>query len=70
MKYVPLLLVIAALAVSGCTTLSNRRDQYAPKKGSGYWTTQYEERAGRPVRQVAKPGPESGIFGYSHPAYQ
>jgi hypothetical protein len=34
----PLLALFLAFAFSACTTDSNRRDFYRPKKGEGVWT--------------------------------
>ncbi len=71
MKLVPLLLIVTTLlSLSACNTLVTRRDQYSPKEGEGYWTKQWENRGDRPKRAVEKPGPESGIFGISHPPYE
>ena len=36
--------------------------------GHGYWTRQWQEEE-RPLDRAAKPGPESGWFGISHPSY-
>lgn len=38
MKIVSSVLLLSLFALAGCNTLVTRRDLYAPKKGSGYWT--------------------------------
>lgn len=38
MKIVSSVLLLSLLGLTGCNTLVTRRDLYAPKKGSGYWT--------------------------------
>ena len=84
MKLVPLLLFVAMVALVGCNTPNTRRTLYHPSKqqvpgpdvdlasrenaGKAYWTKQWEEGE-RPMDNVAKPGPESGFFGISHPPY-
>jgi hypothetical protein len=68
-KPVPLLLLVTVVALTGCNTLVTRRDLYSPKKGSGYWTRQAEHPNRRNPTNAAKPGPESGIVGISHPPY-
>jgi hypothetical protein len=70
-KLVPLLLLAATLALTACDTVNTRRSFYRPNKvvaGHDYWHKQWEE-AERPLDQAAKPGPESGWFGISHPRY-
>jgi hypothetical protein len=70
-KLASLLLLAAALALTACNTVNTRRDFYRPNKvvpGHDYWHKQWEE-AERPLDQAAKPGPESGWFGISHPRY-
>ena len=70
MKFAPLLLiVVVAVATTGCNTVNTRRDLYSPTKGKGYWTKVWEEEE-RPLDNAANPGPESGFFGFSHPAYE
>ncbi len=71
-----LLLLLALLPLSACTTLSNRRDLYQPTKGSGYWTNkrhEYRKREGifgisnrhHHTYEGRSTQPE-GIFGISH----
>lgn len=81
MKTASLLLFLTlgtSLMACPCDThLTLRRDLYSPKKGSGYWTTRYAKlRQTQGIFGVsnsdhrgAGPGPDTGIFGVSHPSY-
>jgi hypothetical protein len=70
-----LLLTIGSSLMACNTQLTMRRNLYSPKKGSGYWTTRYQKLrntqgifgVSNSDHRGAGPGPETGIFGISHP---
>ena len=38
-----LLALVSVLTLCGCETPNTRRELFAPKQGSGYWTTTWKE---------------------------
>ena len=74
MKFLTSLLLLSALglSVSGCNTLSTRRDLFSPTRASGPYTQQYVEMrdneglAGVSHNNYHPVGDDEGIFGVSH----
>ena len=69
-------LFVLSLVLTGCNTLVTQRDLYAPNRGKGPWTDKfYAQRKGEGIYGIsnsyhrgAGPGPDTGIFGISHPS--
>ena len=61
MKFFVPLLALAALSLTACSTDSNRRELYRPKKGDGYWTRSLEEGTykDRELKDAYLPGEQS-----------
>ena len=76
MKFLTSLLLLAGIgfSLSGCNTLSTRRDLFSPTKGSGPYTRQYQimhdQEGFFGISRNRVPGDEysreEGIFGISH----
>ncbi|MDB6155044.1 MAG: hypothetical protein JWL90_3497 [Chthoniobacteraceae bacterium] len=60
MKTAPLFFVAAALALSACTTIVNRRDTYRPSEGNGPYSKALKDGT---WRKGVKPAPAKTNIG-------